>query len=157
MRKIMMFFAAMTLIAFAYMSTSVFAEGMKDPMGRTYEEMSLLIGDKVKNVEGEELGTVRDFIWDSEGRVSFAIVSHGDFLGFGGKRVAVPYSALTYDEDKSYFTCAISEDRFANAPEFEDEAKLHDRSFAEEIYRYFGQHPYWTEESMGRGGMGQDY
>jgi len=47
-------------------------------------------------------------------------------------------------------TCAISKDRFANAPEFKDEAMLQDKSFAEEMYWYFGQQPYWTEESMGK-------
>jgi len=157
MRKLMMFLTAMTLIAFAFMSTSVFAGGMKDPVGKTHEEVSLWIGKEVKNTQGEDLGIVEDFVRDSEGKLSFAVVSHGGFLGFGEKKVAIPYSALTYDKEKQYFTCDISEDRFANAPEFEDEAKLHDRSFAEEVYRYFGQHPYWTEESMGRGGMGQDY
>jgi sporulation protein YlmC with PRC-barrel domain len=148
MRKIMMLLMAMTFIAFAYMSTSVFAGDMGVPVGKTPDEASLWIGKEVKNMEGEDLGTVKDFVWDSKGRISFAVVSHGGFLGFGGKEVAIPYSALTYDNDKQYFTCAISKDRFAAAPEFESEAKLHDRSFAEEVYRYFGQHPYWTEESM---------
>jgi len=149
MRKIMMFLTAMTLIAVTYMSASVLAEGMKDPMGKAHEEVSLWIGKEVVNTGGQYLGTVRDFVHDSDGKVSFAVVSRGGFLGFGETKVAIPYSALTYDRDKQHFTCAISEDRFANAPEIEDEAKLHDRSFAEEIYRYFGLQPYWTEESMG--------
>lgn len=149
MRKMMMLFTAVTLIAFTYMSTSVLAEGMKDPMGKTHEEMSVFVGTDVKNMEGEDLGTVKDFVWDSEGKVSFALVSHGGFLGFGEKKVAVPYRALTYDKEKQHFTCVISKDRFANAPEIEDEAKLNDRFFAEEVHRYFGQHPYWTEESIG--------
>jgi len=85
---------------------------------------------------------------DSEGIASFAIVSHGGFLGFYEKKVAVLYSALTYDKERQHFTCAISKDRFESAPNIEDKAKLHDRSFAEEVYRYFGQHPYWTDESM---------
>ena len=149
MRKIMMFLTAMTLIAFAYMSTSVFAEGMKDPRVPMYTNVGLYwVGKEVKNTEGEHLGTVKDFVSDSQGRVSLAIVSHGGFLGFGEKKVAIPYSALTYDKEKEYFTCAINKDRFANAPEFKNEAMLHDKAFAEGVYRYFGQQPYWTEESM---------
>jgi len=144
----MMLFTAVTLIAFTYMSTSVLAEGMKDPMGKPHDETSAFVGTDVKNMEGETLGTVKDFVWDSEGNPSFAIVSHGGFLGFYEKKVAIPYSALTYDKDRDYYTCAISKDRFASAPKIEGEAKLHDRSFAEEVYRYFGQQHYWTEESM---------
>jgi sporulation protein YlmC with PRC-barrel domain len=122
---------------------------MKDPMGKSHGDVNLWIGKDLVNTRGEELGTVRDFVTDSEGRISFAIVSHGGFLGFGEKKVAVPYSALTYDKDNQHFTCDFSGDRFAGAPEIEDETKLSDRSFAEEIYRYFGLQPYWTEESMG--------
>ena len=87
MRKTMMLFPAMTLIAFAYMSTSVFAGGMKDPMGKAPQEVTLVwLGKEVKNAEGAYLGKVRDFVWDSEGRISFAIVSRGGFLGFLKKR-----------------------------------------------------------------------
>jgi sporulation protein YlmC with PRC-barrel domain len=150
MRKIMMFIMAMTVIAFTYMTTSVVAEGMMDPMGKTHEDTSLMVGKDVLNTEGDHLGIVKDFVKDSDGEVSFAVVSYGGFLGFGEKKVAVPYSALTYDKDKQHFTCAISKDRFANAPEFKDEEMLQDRSFAEEVYRYFGQQPYWTEESIGK-------
>jgi sporulation protein YlmC with PRC-barrel domain len=149
MRKMMIFLTAMTLIAFTYMSTSVFAEGMKDPMGKTHEAMSACIGKEVRNTEGEHLGTIQDFVLDPEGRITFAIVSHGGFLGFFEKKVAIPYSALTCDEGNQYYTSAVSKDRFANAPTIEDETNLHDRSFAEEMYRYFGQQPYWTEESTG--------
>jgi hypothetical protein len=151
MRKIMMFLTAMTLIAFTYMSTSVFAQEMKDPMVPIYTDVGLFwVGKEVKNTQGDFLGTVRDFVSDSQGRVSFAIVGHGGFLGFGETKVAVPYSALTYDKEKEYFTCNISKDRFASAPEFKDEAVLQDKAFAEEVYRYFGQQPYWTEESMAK-------
>ena len=147
MRKTMMFFAAMTLIAFAYMNTSVLAGGMKDPMGKADKDVSACIGKEVKTTGGEKLGIVRNYFRDSEGRISFAIVSRGGLLGYFEEKVAVPYSALTYDKEKQYFTWAISEDRFANAPVLEDEAKLHDSSFAGDVYRYFGLQPYWTEES----------
>jgi sporulation protein YlmC with PRC-barrel domain len=142
MKKMMMFLAAMTLIAFAYASTDVFARGM-------HREAGLMMGKDVRNLEGEELGTVNGFVKDSEGRISFAIVSHGGMLGFGAKHVAIPYSALTYDEEEQLYTCDLTRDQFASAPEFEHEDQLSDRSFAEEIYRHFGQRPYWTEESTG--------
>jgi len=62
MRKMMIFLAAMTLIAFAYMSTGVLGEGIKDPMHKTHEDVSHWIGKEVKNMEGERLGAVRDFV-----------------------------------------------------------------------------------------------
>ncbi|MGE5841618.1 MAG: PRC-barrel domain-containing protein [Deltaproteobacteria bacterium] len=84
---------------------------------------------------------------DSEGRISFAVISGERFLGFGEKLVAIPYGTLTYDKEKQYLTTAVNKDQFANAPEFEDETKLHDLFFAVELCRYFALQPYWTEES----------
>ena len=156
MRKIMIFLMAMTLIAFAYMSTSVLAQGIKGPMGKTHKDVSLWIGAEVRNIKGDHLGTIQDFVWDSEGRLSFAIISNGGLFGNLKRKVATPYSALIYDNDKHYFTCAVDWDWFMSAPPFENEAELRNRLFADEIYRYFGQAPYWTEESM-KGVESQDH
>lgn len=146
MRKIMMLVVAMTVIASVYMSANVLAEGV---MGKSHEDVNLWIGKAVMNTQGDKLGNVWDFVRDSDGKISFAVVSHGGFLGIGERKIAVPYSALTYNNDKQYFTCDISADQFVNAPEIKDEARLQDRSFAEEVNRYFGEHPPWTEKSMG--------
>jgi uncharacterized protein YrrD len=105
MRKLIMFLTAMTFIAFTYMNTNVFAEGKEDPMITIQKDVGLFwINKDVKNTEGEKLGTVKDLVRDSQGKVSFAVVSHGGFLGFLGKKVAVPYSVLAYDREKQHYT-----------------------------------------------------
>ena len=150
MRKMMMMFlTAMTAIAFAFVSTSALAGDLGVPVGKAPYDASNWIGKEVKNMKGEDLGMVKDFIWDSGGRVSFAVVSQGGFLGFGGKEVTIPYSALTFNNDKQVVTCDISKDRLAAAPEFYgEEVTPQNRSSAAEVYRYYGQAPYWTGESM---------
>jgi sporulation protein YlmC with PRC-barrel domain len=100
MKKIRMFLTAMTIVAFAYMTTSVFAEEMGKPMVTSHEDVSKWVGKEVKNTQGEDLGTVKDFVKDSEGRISFAVISYGGFMGIGEEKVAIPYSALTYNEDE---------------------------------------------------------
>ena len=98
MRKIIKFLAAITLIASTYMSISVLAEERKDSMGKTHKDVSLWIGAEVRNIKGDHLGTIQDFVWDSEGRLSFAIISNGGLFGNLKRKVATPYSALTYDK-----------------------------------------------------------
>jgi sporulation protein YlmC with PRC-barrel domain len=49
----------------------------------------------IYNREGEKLGTVTDLLLAPDGRVNAAIVSIGNFLGIGEKRVAVPFVAVT--------------------------------------------------------------
>jgi hypothetical protein len=166
MKKMMIFLSAMTFVAFTFASTAVFArdEGkMNEPAGRTtepmvkssepYDAMKPGIGKEVKNMQGDDLGTVKEFVKDSDGRVSFAILSTGGFMGIGDKKVAIPYSALTFNTKEDHYTTSISKDQLANAPAFENEADLRDRSFADEVYRHFGQRPYWSEEPKGPAGF----
>ena len=52
---------------------------------------STLNGDKVVNSYGEDLGKIEDFMLDLEnGRIRYAVLSFGGFLGVGDKLFAIP-------------------------------------------------------------------
>lgn len=56
---------------------------------------SQIIGMEVKNNRDEDLGSVEDLAIDPEtGRVAYAAVSMGGFLGLGDKLFAVPWDAV---------------------------------------------------------------
>jgi hypothetical protein len=164
MRKIMSIIVPIILASFV--STGFYAgaeeQKMEDkgynesakPMNESYDETaepkaftntSGWIGKEVKTQQGEKVGTVEDIIRDNEGNISLAVISHGGFLGVGGENVAIPYSLLTFNEKEGYFVADLTEDQLVDAPLVEDEAKVNDRGFTEEVYRYFGERPYWTE------------
>jgi hypothetical protein len=100
----------------------------------------------VRTPEGEKVGTVVKFFHDKEGNISFATISRGGFLGISDEKIAVPYGVLSFNETEGHFVADLTQDQLAGAPRLENEAKLNDRSFAEEIYKYFGVRPYWKEE-----------
>ena len=57
--------------------------------------LSELIGMDVRNARGENLGDVKDVVVDTEnGRVAYAVVGIGGFLGIGEKLSAFPMSAF---------------------------------------------------------------
>ena len=57
---------------------------------------SELIGTKVKNSAGETLGVIKDLAIDNaSGRISYAVLSSGGFLGFRDKEFAVPLKSFT--------------------------------------------------------------
>lgn len=64
---------------------------------------SKFIGMEVKNPQGDNLGEVKDIMIDSTGRVRYAAVSYGGFMGMGDKMYAVPLDAFTYKRDKDMF------------------------------------------------------
>ena len=117
---------------------------------RSYQ-MSEVRGMWVKNHEGKYLGRVQDFVFDQDGRIVFAIVGYTKFNWkmIGEDSVAVPFRSLTYDRDAKHpvVMVDISLEKFHSAPKF-TKAELTNRQQEAEVYRYFGQQPYWSE---GRG------
>lgn len=62
---------------------------------------SSIVGMKVKNQQDETLGTIEDLVVDLEtGRISYAVLGVGGFLGIGEKFIAVPPSALSVGSDE---------------------------------------------------------
>ena len=54
-----------------------------------------LTGDKVVNRQKEDLGKIEHLMIDLEtGRIAYAVLSFGGFLGMGDKLFAIPWSAL---------------------------------------------------------------
>jgi sporulation protein YlmC with PRC-barrel domain len=95
---------------------------------------------QVLNPKGEKLGEIADFVIDSTGRVAFAILSNEQ------KTTAVPFGMLKLNPDGDHFIIDISREKLASAPSFREGSNLTDRN-VHEIYRYFGQTPYWTTET----------
>jgi hypothetical protein len=57
-----------------------------------------LIGNDVYSRQAEKLGEVKEIMLDMRsGRISYAVLSFGGFLGMGEKLFAIPWSALTLD------------------------------------------------------------
>lgn len=81
----------------------------------------VFIGADVLNAAGENVGDVRDLVFDRAGRISTVVIGVGGFLGVGEKHVAVPFSALTYGLSKDntrVITVAISKEDLKLAPAF---------------------------------------
>ncbi|HTS81744.1 MAG TPA: PRC-barrel domain-containing protein [Myxococcaceae bacterium] len=56
--------------------------------------ISKLLHSQVWNDKGEKIGKTEDFIVKPDGRVTFAIIDVGGFLGIGAHRVAIPVSQI---------------------------------------------------------------
>jgi sporulation protein YlmC with PRC-barrel domain len=71
------------------------------PMIRASE----LIGIEVKNNNDEDLGTIDDLAIDpNSGKISYAAVSMGGFLGLGDELFAVPWDAIRLRAEESAVT-----------------------------------------------------
>jgi sporulation protein YlmC with PRC-barrel domain len=108
---------------------------------------SKLSGGAVKNTDGEKLGDIKEIMLDTQsGRVAYAVLSFGGFLGMGDKLFAIPWRALTpstTSDDK--LVLDISKDKLEKAPGFDKKSwpDMADHRWGLDIYRYYGEKPYW--------------
>ncbi len=102
---------------------------------------STLSGEEVVNRDGENLGDIKDLMIDVKtGRVTYAVLEFGGFIGMGSKLFAVPLSAMELDTSNKRFILDQSKERLENAPGFD---KDHWPDFADEgwnasIHSYYG-------------------
>jgi sporulation protein YlmC with PRC-barrel domain len=109
---------------------------------------STLEGDSVRNAAGEDLGKIEEIMIDvATGRVAYAVLSFGGFLGIGNKLFAVPWEALSLDEDAHEFIFNVERATLENAPGFDKDnwPDMADPSWGSQIYSHYGYKPYWDD------------
>jgi sporulation protein YlmC with PRC-barrel domain len=103
-----------------------------------------LVGNDVCNQKGEDVGDIKEIMLDMRnGKVGYAVLSFGGFLGMGEKLFAVPWGALTLDTKNKRFVLNVEKDRLKNAPGFDKDhwPDMADQSWAREIHSYYGINP----------------
>ena len=99
-----------------------------------------LIGDKVRNGAREDLGKIEDLMVDlTSGRIAYAVLSFGGFLGMGNKLFAVPFRAMTIDSAEHAFVLDVPKDRLKQAPGFDKDnwPDASDLGYRSQIYSFY--------------------
>lgn len=105
-----------------------------------------IIGCRVDNSAGEHLGKIEDLSIDlKQGRIAYAVLSFGGFLGIGDKLFALPWNALQLSAQSERFVLDVDKHALEAAPGFDKDnwPDMGDPVWGSEIHRYYGQQPYW--------------
>jgi sporulation protein YlmC with PRC-barrel domain len=102
-------------------------------------------GTTVYNAAGEKLGSVDDIMLDKKsGRAIYAVMSFGGFLGMGEKQHPLPWSSLTYDENKGGFVVNLDKDKLQSAPTIDDYEDFEwTPDYGRTVDKYYGAPTYW--------------
>jgi hypothetical protein len=120
--------------------------------GTAIEETNRLIAsDKVEgtfvyNLKDEHIGTVHNFMVDkSTGRVAYAVMSFGGFLGIGKSFHPLPWRVLKYDTSRGGFVVDLDRSRLEKAPSYasDDTPNWSDQAYGNRIDAFYGMSPYW--------------
>ena len=100
-----------------------------------------IIGSQVINGKGETLGKIENLVIDIDaGRIVYAVLESGGFLGIGDKLFPVPWEALAAVPSEGIFFLNRSKEQMAKAPSF-DKGKLPDMTdirWGEDIFKHYG-------------------
>jgi len=81
---------------------------------------SSINGTSVKNASGDDLGNIKDLMIDTgNGKITYAVLSFGGFLGLGDKYFAIPWSSLSVNTQDETMILDISQERLKDAPGFD--------------------------------------
>ena len=109
---------------------------------------SSLLGSTVKNLQGKDLGTLKDLVVSpGDNRVVYAVMSFGGVLGLGEKLFAIPLSALKPAAEAKGFVLEITPEQLHNAPEFNQNnwPQMTDPQWIAGVYTFYGLQPYWQQ------------
>jgi sporulation protein YlmC with PRC-barrel domain len=112
-----------------------------------------LIGDRVVNREGEDLGKIEEIMLETEnGRIAYAVLSFGGLMGMGDKLFAVPWNLLQLDTQERRFILNVSKERLKTAPGFDKNnwPRMADTEWSEEIAGFYGQSVEWVRPGSDR-------
>jgi hypothetical protein len=124
---------------------------MATAAAETRETASLIGSDKVEGTNvyrsnGDKIGAIERIMIDKQsGKVGYAVMSFGGFLGIGHDHYPVPWSLLKYNTQLGGYEVNISDQQLKGAPRYsnDNDWDWEDRKRAQQVYDYYSVPPYW--------------
>ena len=122
--------------------------GARDMAGKTAEGQRInafmvekIIGSKVINLKGETLGKIENLVVDIDtGKIVYAVLESGGFLGIGEKLFPVPWKSLAALPSEGLFFLNQSKEQMRKAPAFDKKniPNMGDMHWGADVFKYYG-------------------
>lgn len=117
----------------------------------TRETFSLIASDKVEGTpvyrsNGEKVGRIERVMIDKiSGKVAYAVMSFGGFMGIGEDYYPLPWSLLTYNPQLEGYEVNVGEQQLKGAPKYarHDNWDWSDRARGQKVDDHYGLVPTW--------------
>ena len=113
------------------------------------ETMTLIGSDKVEGTavygaEETQIGSIERVMIDKRsGKVSYAVLSFGGFLGIGDDHYPLPWASLKYDTNLGGYRTGITEKQLQGAPKYSGDSDWNweDQTRTRGVNEYYGVIP----------------
>ena len=120
------------------------------PAVQSRETTSLIGSDKVEGTavygaDQKKIGKLERVMIDKiSGKVAYAVLSFGGFLGMGEDYDPVPWATLKYDQNLGGYLVNLTRDKLDKAPKYTQSTGWNwTRENDQRVYDYYGAAPYW--------------
>ena len=117
----------------------------------TRETTSLIGSDKVEGTavygaDHEKIGSIERVMIDKiSGKVAYAVLSFGGFLGMGEDYYPVPWATLKYDTKLGGYVLGLTRDELEQAPKYSESKGWNwSRENDQRVYDFYRTEPYWS-------------
>jgi uncharacterized protein YrrD len=103
-------------------------------------------GTTVRNPAGDKLGSIHNVMIDKHtGKVAYAVMSFGGFLGIGNRYHALPWSVLKYDTRDGCYIVNLDKNMLEKAPTYDESERVNwdDQAWGRRVHDYYKVPPYW--------------
>jgi len=114
------------------------------------ETVNLIGSDKVDGTavygaDGNKIGSIQRVMIDKlSGKVAYAVLSFGGFLGMGEDYYPVPWSTLKYDTNLGGYRVNLTASQLEKAPKYTQSTDWNwNRENDQRVYNYYKANPYW--------------
>lgn len=119
---------------------------VEDTMAEQKETGNLIGSDKVEGTAvygtgDEKIGSIERIMIDKpSGKVGYAVLAFGGFLGMGHDHYPVPWGALKYDTNLGGYRTNISKDQLEGAPKYanDDDWDWSDEQRGRKVHDHYG-------------------
>ena len=120
------------------------------PPVQSRETPSLIGSDKVEGTavygaDQKKIGKLERVMIDKiSGKVAYAVLSFGGFLGMGEDYYPVPWATLKYEPSLGGYLVNLTRDKLDKAPKYTQSTGWNwTRENDQRVYDYYGAAPYW--------------
>jgi hypothetical protein len=114
--------------------------------GKPLIESDRVEGTTVYDPSGNNIGSIKRLMIEKvSGKVAYAMMSFGGFLGMGEDEHTIPWSKLTYDTSLGGYRTDITEEQLRGAPTFtrDQDYDWSNRDRERELHDYWQSPTYW--------------
>ncbi len=118
-------------------------------MERAHPDHTIISSERVRDTavyspKGDQIGSIDHLMIEKvSGKVRYAVLGFGGFLGLGETHYPVPWNALKYDTNLGGYVTGITEGQLKDAPEFSDDS-YGDTDWDKRVHTHYGVPPVYA-------------